>query len=340
MAVTLSDIAEKAGCSINTVSRVMRGDTRISKATCKKVNDIVESLGYVPNYAASSMRSKETHILGVLSADSSNPFFAELILGIEETARKNGYHILLMNTEESQQNECEALRTLTGRHVDGLISIPLYNNKETTQLYQNLPMPFIFAGRKVLGLENHSILHKDNESTREIVQYLVDSGHSRILYITGPESISNSLDRLTGYMTALKENNIVPDKSLIIETKGHIDDGYSALNQALKLQKGFTAVVCFNDLIAMGALKALYENDLSVPEDIEVFGFDNLDISQYMQPRLSTVDVPKYRLGEEAVNELLRHIKDRDLPYETKILDTRLVFRESTKRTHRFMKKK
>ena len=339
MAITLSDIAEKAGCSINTVSRVIRGDPRISETTCKKVKDIIELLGYIPNYAASSMRSKETNILGVLSADSANPFFAELILGIEETARKNGYHILLMNTEESYKNECDALRTLTGRHVDGIISIPLYNNTETTKLYQNLPMPFIFAGRKVLGLENHSILHKDNESTKEIVQYLIDNNHTRILYITGPATISNSLDRLTGYMAALKENGVTPDKSLIIETKGHIDDGYSALNQALKFQRGFTAVVCFNDLIAMGALKALYENDLAVPEDIEVFGFDNLDISQYMQPRLSTVDVPKYRLGEEAVIELLRHIKDESIPYETKILDTRLIFRESTKRTHRFMKK-
>jgi LacI family transcriptional regulator len=331
MNVTLSQIADETGFSINTVSRVLRGDERISMQTSTQIKEVAARLGYVPNYAASSMRSHNTHILGVISADSSNPFFAEVILGVEDTAKQYGYHILLMNTEEKAENECAAIKTLQGRQVDGIISIPLYDEDTTRKLYMELPVPYIFAGRKVRGLENHSILHRDKESTDQIVTWLLENGHNRILYITGPESISNSLDRLCGYVNAYKRAGKEPDKSLIIKTDGHIDDGYGTVNRMLKLQADFTAIVCFNDLVAMGVLKSLYENNLSVPETMEVAGCDNLSISQYMQPRLTTVEVPKYRLGKEAVLELIRHIRNSELPYETRNLDTRLIFRESTR---------
>ena len=331
MAVTLAQIAEKTGVSINTVSRVLRGDSRLSDATIERVKQVATELGYVPNYAASSMRSHNSHVIGVISADSSNPFFAEVILGIEETARQNGYHILLMNTEEKALNECEAIKILQGRQVDGIISIPLYDNEETRKMYEELDIPYIFAGRKVRGLENHSILHRDMESSQEIVEYLLNEGHEKILYISGPDEISNSVDRLNGFLKAFAKAGKPIDKDLIVKTNGHIDDGYAGVNSILKKQKEFTAVVCFNDLVAMGALKSLYENNLSVPQEVEVVGCDNLGISQYMQPRLTTLDVPKYKLGKETVLEVIRHIKDGNLAYETKNLDTRLIFRESTK---------
>jgi len=334
MQIKLSEIAEKTGFSINTVSRALRDDKKLSDATCKKIKKTADELGYIPNYIARSMRSNTTHILGVISADSSNPFFAEVILGIEETARKHGYHIFLMNTEEKAENECEAIKTLQGRQVDGLISIPLYDDPSTLAVYKSLSVPFVFAGRKVCGLESHSILHRDKESTEEMVRHLLDNGHEKIMYLTGPDRISNSLERLCGYVNAYKNTGHELDKSLIVKTAGHIDDGYGAVNIALKMAVEFTAVVCFNDLVAMGVLKALHEHNLAVPDDIEVAGCDNLSISQYMQPRLSTIEVPKYKLGEEAVLEVIRHIEQSNLPYETKNLDTRLIFRESTTNRH------
>ena len=331
MQVTLSQIAQETGFSVNTVSRVLRGDSKISAQTTKKIKAAADRLGYTLNYAASSMRSHTTKVLGVISADSSNPFFAEVILGIEETAKQHGYHILLMNTEEKVENECEALKTLQGRQVDGIISVPLYNNASLKKMYEELSVPYVFAGRKVCGLENHSLLHRDREGAEEIVNFLLDCGHEHILYIAGPATISNSLDRLWGYVQAFEKRGKKADRNLIIKTDGHIDDGYAAVNSALRMQVDFTAVMCFNDLVAMGALKSLYENNVSVPNDVEVFGCDNLSISQYMQPRLSTIDVPKYKLGREAVLALIAHIANRDLPYETKNLDTRIIFRESTK---------
>lgn len=331
MTITLSMIAKKTGFSINTISRALRDDERLSSETRGKIKSVAEDMGYIRNYAASSMRSHTSNILGVISADSSNPFFAEVILGIEETAKLHGYHILLMNTEEKVKNECDAIKTLTGRQVDGIISIPVYQDDSLKRMYESLSVPYIFAGRKLFGLENHSILHSDKESAEEIVDCLIQNGHKKILYITGPDLISNSIERLAGYVQSFKKAGFEIDKDLIIKTNGHIDDGYGAANSAVKRQLDFTAVVCFNDLVAMGVLKSLYENNYSVPSDVEVFGFDNLSISQYMQPRLSTVDIPKYKLGREAVLELIQHINNKDLPYEMKNLTTRIIFRESTK---------
>ncbi len=329
--VTLSSLAKKTGFSVNTVSRVLRGDKAISTKTSQIIKNAAEEMNYIPNYIAGSMRRKETKTIGVISADSSNPFFAEIILGIEVTAKKQGYHILLMNTEENPENECEALKILQARQVDGLISMPVYNNEKVTLSYKKFPHPYIFAGRKVPGLENHSILYDDARKTQSLTERFIKKGHEHILYITGPPLVSNTFDRLYGYLCALIKHNIPINRSFIIKSRGHIKDGYKAVCDALKKDLKFSAVVCFNDLVALGVLKALSTHNISVPEQIEVAGCDNLQIAKYMQPALSTLDVPKYRLGQRAVLELIEHIKDKEYPYNMICLQSRMIFRESTK---------
>lgn len=331
MAVKLSTISNITGFSINTVSRALRGGKGLSAKTCSTIQNVAKELNYVPNYVAGSMRRSKTHTIGVISADSSNPFFAEVILGIEETAKKYGYHILLMNTEEKAENEQDAIRVFQARQVDGLISIPLYDNQKTRELYINFPQPYLFVGRTVLKLEEHSILFDDAQITEKLTQEFLSAGHRDILYLTGPSVVSNSCDRLSGYSIAFKNFGIPVNRDLIFKTQGHIDDGYGVINRVLKQQIKFSAVICFNDLVAMGVLKALHEHGLRVPDDIEVAGCDNLYIAQYMQPRLTTIEVPKYRLGEVAVLELLEHIKDKNRPYNIVNLDSRIIFRESTK---------
>lgn len=331
MKVKLKDIAEKTGYSINTVSRALRGDPKISSNTISTIKTVSENMGYIPNFVAGSMRSNRTNIIGVISADSSNPFFAEVLLGIEDTARKNNYHILLMNTEEKAANEREAIVLLQGRQVDGLIVIPVFQNIENRSMYQNLKIPYIFAGRRIDGILDHSILQNDVKGTQDVIEYLIGNGNKKILYLSGPENISNTVDRLEGMKQAYRKAGLTIDQSLIIPTEGHINGGYSAANEALNKGLDFTAVACFNDLLAMGALKSLYENGLDVPGDVEVVGFDNLYMAQFMQPRLTTVTVPKYKLGQLAVEELLMHIENEDIPFKAKYLDSRLIFRETTR---------
>ncbi|NQT60700.1 MAG: LacI family DNA-binding transcriptional regulator [Bacteroidetes bacterium] len=331
MKTKLKDIAEKTGFSINTVSRALRDDTKISSDTRGTIQRVSKEMGYIPNFVAGSMRSNRTNIIGVISADSSNPFFAEVLLGIEDTARKNNYHILLMNTEERAENESEAIILLQGRQVDGIIVIPVFHDNKNLQMYKKLKIPYIFAGRRIVGIQDHSILHDDIKGSREVIEYLLGNGHKRILYLVGPENISNTVDRLEGLMQAYRNSGLEINQDLIIPTKGHINGGYSSVNEALNKGLDFTAVACFNDLLAMGALKSLHENGRRVPDDVEVIGFDNLYMAQFMQPRLTTVDVPKYKLGQIAVEELLMHIEDEDIPYKTTNMDSRLIFRETTR---------
>lgn len=331
MSVKLKDIAEKTGFSINTVSRALRGDSRISDATRTKIQEIAKQMGYIPNVIAGSMRLNRSKTIGVISADSANPFFAEVIQGIEETARREGYNILLINTEERSRNEREAIRLLLGRQVDGLVVAPVYNDKENLAIYRTLSVPFVFVGRYIEGLKQHSILHGDIEGQRMAVEHLIEKGHRKILYIAGPKSVSNTFDRLKGLHQAYAAHGLHPDDAYIFSSTGHMEDGYARVNQALNRGLSFSAVICFNDLLAIGALKSLHENSLAVPQEVEVIGFDNLSVSQFMQPRLSTVDVPKNRLGQKAVEELAKHIEDASYSYETVNMKPRLVLRESTR---------
>lgn len=332
MSILLKDIAEATGFSINTVSRAMRGDSRISEQTTTLIKETAHRLGYIPNSVAASMRSNHSKMVGIISADSANPFFSEVVRGIEEAATKADYHILLASTEESVKKEAELVRMFLCRKVDGIIAMPVFDASPIhLDLYRNLKIPFIFPGRRLEGFVDHSILHSDRDGQRKVIEHLIEKGHSKILYIAGPKKVSNTIDRLAGLAEAYADHAMELDPAYIVEASGHIEDGYYLTNQALNRGMGFTAVACFNDMLAMGVLKSLYENNLRVPQDIEVFGYDNLYMSQFMQPSLSTVDVPKYRLGYVAMETLIEHIQDPKLEYATKDFPTRLVFRETTR---------
>lgn len=330
MNTLMKDIAQATGFSINTVSRALRDDCKISKRTRELIRAKADAMGYIHNAIAANMRCLQSKVIGVISKDSSNPFFAEVVRGIEERAREHGYNMLLVNTEEDAQRERDYVRLFVSRHVDGLLVVPGYQCQENLQLYKSLSIPFCFVGRRVQGIEGHSLLHQDYESQLEVSSYLIANGHRRMLYLAGPENLSNSADRLNGHLKALENAGIALDPSLIIHTRGHIEEGYASVNLALNRGIRFSVITCFNDLLAMGALKSLSENGCQVPKDVEVFGFDNLYISQFMQPSLSTVDVPKFALGVSAVDELLRHIERRDLEYKDLNLETRLIYRGST----------
>jgi LacI family transcriptional regulator len=275
------------------------------------------------------MRLKHSKIIGVITADSSNPFFAEVIRGIEETVKSYNYNILLVNTSENAKVEKNYIKLFCSRHVDGLLIVPVFKDVLLKQLYSRIDIPFLFLGRIAEGVENHSLLHEDYVAQSKVVEFLIKKGHSNILYISGPENVSNTKQRLDAYKDTLIKHGLEVNENFIIPTKGHIEEGYAAVNQAINKSYKFSAICCFNDLVAMGVLKSLKENHFLVPKNIEVFGFDNLMISQFVQPSLSTVDVPKFALGCEATHELMRHIEDLNLPYITRHLQTRLIFRES-----------
>ena len=333
MRAKLKTIAEATGFSINTVSRVLRNDRRISEKTSRIIKSKADELGYIPDAIASSMRSPNTRTIGVVSADSSNPFFSEVIKGISEKADELGYQMLIGNTEESFEKEEHLIKLFLSRKVDGLIIMPAYNTSEHhIAFYASLPVPFVFAGRYIDGFASHSILHCDEDGERDVFRYLIGHGHRSILYLSGPECISNTIERDKGMMEAYREAGFDIDQRLIFHLPGHMEDGYQAVNNAINKSLEFSAVACFNDIVAMGVMKSLSENDLSIPDDVEVIGYDNLIFSQFMNPSLSTVDVPKHKLGYASMEMLEKHISDPDMEYRMENLPVRLIFRDSTLR--------
>lgn len=335
MEATLKDIAIATGFSINTVSRSLRDDRAISVKTRNLIKEKAEELNYIPNALASSMRSLHSGLIGVISADSANPFFGEVIKGIEECATRLGYQLMLGCTEESIEKEEKLIKMFLSRRLDGLIVMPVFDNSsEHVERFKRLgkSVPFVFAGRYLEGLTEHSILHEDFKGQKAVFDYFFSKGHKNILYIAGPENVSNSGDRIKGMLASYKENNIDFNSDYMKLSTGRIEDGYRVVNEALNRGLEFTAVACFNDMIAMGAMKSLFENDLRVPEDVEVFGYDNLYLSQFFQPALSTVDVPRFKLGQRSMEVLDLMINKRSFDYSKETeLPIRLVFRGSTK---------
>ena len=335
MEATLKDIAIATGFSINTVSRSLRDDRAISLKTKKIIREKAEELNYIPNALASSMRSLHSGLVGVISADSANPFFGEVIKGIEECATRLGYQLMLGCTEESLEKEEKLIKMFLSRRLDGLIIMPVFdNNSDHIERFKRLgnSVPFVFAGRYLEGLSDHSILHEDFKGQKLVFDYFFSKGHRNILYISGPNNVSNSGERIKGMLASYDEHGIEFNSEYMKVSTGRIEDGYQIVNEALNRGLEFSAVACFNDMIAMGAIKSLSENDLKVPEDVEVFGYDNLYLSQFFNPALSTVDVPRFKLGQRSMEVLDLMINKKSFDYnKEKELPIRLVFRGSTK---------
>lgn len=330
MRISLKQLADMSGYSINTVSRALRNESDVKDETKLAIQQLAREMGYIPNTVAKSLRTGRTNVIGVVSADSSNPFFAEVILGIEDAARACDYHILLVNTEESPAQEREAIDVLVERQVDGLLLMPVCGEHSNVEYLKTLGIPFILVGRWLPGLEDHSVLTDEYEKAKEITSLFLANGHRDILHLAGPSFVSGSYDRLRGYRDALAIAGVPVQEKLIIETDGHTEDGHRQINALIRKEISFTAVFAFNDLVALGALRALKESGFRVPKDIEVMGFDDLDYSRYLYLSLSSVRIPKQQLGRAAFEDLREHMQGMEVPYRKRTLESRIMLRETT----------
>lgn len=326
----MKQLAAASGYSINTVSRALRDKDDVSPETKKKIRALAAEMGYVNNSVAKSLRTGKTNTIGVISADSSNPFFAEVIMGIENEARASGYHILLTNTEESPEQEREAISVLLGKQVDGLLLMPVLQQSSNSDYIKSLDVPYIVVGRWLPGLEDHSVMSDEYEKAKEVVSYFLKNGHRNILHLAGPSFVSSSVDRLKGYRDAHTETHVPIQEDLIIETRGHLEDGYREVSSLIRNERTISAIFAFNDLVAVGALRALKESGIKVPREVEVIGFDDLDFSKFLHLSLSSVSIPKKTMGNLAFRILLDHIENPDTPYSKNIVASRIVLRETT----------
>lgn len=333
MKITIKEIAALANCSTATVSKVVNGkDQKISLATRQRVMAIIDENSYIPNRIASSMVTKMTHSIGLIIPDITNPFFPEVARGVEDYANKVGYHLILCNSDNQPKKERAYIGMLQEKMVDGIIFTSSCLNEENFNQMNSLQIPVIAVDREIKDKKFQGKITVDNFSgAYEAVSYMITCGYKRILHISGPMTSTPAQNRYSGYRKALTDYSIAFDPRLVIEGNYKSESGYEATVEALKLPVPFDGVFCGNDMIALGAIRALQEARIKIPEDVGVVGFDDIYLATVVSPRLTTVRQPNYQMGYKAAEMLISLIHNPKSTISDVVLKTELVVRESTK---------
>ncbi|HAF70985.1 MAG: Transcriptional regulator, LacI family [Acetothermia bacterium 64_32] len=331
--VTMRDVAREAGVSVNTVSRALAGKPDVSPQTRAKVLEVAERLGYRPNKLARGLRSNKTFTLGVIVTDIANPFFAELVKGVEETARKNGYSILLEDTSEDPKKEEKAIQVMLAERVDGLLVTPVQSTRRALEEVLKSGFPFVLMGRYFPDLDAPYVVTDDVQGAIIAVEHLINLGHRKIAHVAGPLHISSAQDRLSGYIKALERHGITVREEYILKEAVTLEDGYRAGKELLQLRPLPSAVFAYSDFVAVGIMQAILEEGFRIPADISLVGYDDILFSAYTKVPLTTIRIPKRTLGSEAVRMLLKSLaRKKSLSAKAKRLGVDLVVRDSTGR--------
>lgn len=327
--VTISDVADKAKVSRATVSHVINNTRYVSDETRHKVEKVISELGYRPNALARSLRSGQTHTLGLLVPDSSNTFFAEISREIEISAFEAGYSVILCNSNEDPQREKLYIDVLTEKQVDGIILVSTCGQINTLRGLKNLQIPVALLDRVIKNLPLDTVLVDNKQGGLIATNHLISLGHQRIGFIAGPSDANPSAERLTGYKQALRENGIPFEKELIRYGDFTAPSGRLKATELLSLSNPPTAIFAGNDMMAIGVLRAASEKGLHVPEDIALIGFDDIELAAFTNPPLTTIAQPKLGMGKTITKLLLRRIKNKESNVQFKMLPVSLVIRDT-----------
>ena len=331
--VTLKEVAAELGVSTMTVSRAINNRPNVDEQTKKKIMEVVTRMGYTPNLVAKSLISSKTYTIGVVIPEISHSFFPEVVKGIEEVANSHNYQIFLTNTSDSFEKEKAVIEALRAKRVDGiLISTSLTNNDYS--FYKRLVesgLPMVFFDRCISDVGISCIGVNDKSASRQITEHLIHKGYKRIGYLSGPKQLSIGKDRFEGFMEAMLLHNLPVDENLIIENGFNEKGGYHAMNKLLELpvSQRPRAVVAVNDPVAFGAMDAIREAGLRIPEDIAIVGFTNDIRASLVNPPLTTVHQPAFEVGKKAASKIIKTIEYEDEPVENVELITKLVIRQS-----------
>lgn len=328
---TLKDIAQEAGISAAAVSKVLNNHGGASEATQARVRDIAKRLNYTPNFVAKSLKVNRTKTLGLVVSDSSHSFFGAVIKGAQEQAAMRGYNIILANTNRSRENEKEAIGTLIGKRIDGLLlASSRLTQREDIKYLDSLNIPYVFLIRRSADKKAPFVGNDNVQGSRKIVDYLIKTGSKRIHFLNMDKESTSSADRLEGYTEALRENGIPFDPSLVYNTAPDIQEGRTVIANILKSGQKIEALFCGCDILSIGAMEAILDKGLKIPEDIRVCGYDDIEFAAYLRRPLTTMRQPKQVIGVRGIETLLGAIEGEGNPENVTMLRSELVVREST----------
>jgi len=329
--VTIKDVAREANVSVATVSRVLNDSGPVSEKTRRLIREVAGKMRYVPHSGARSLITSKTETLGVLLPDLYGEFFSEMIRGMDDTAQRNGFHLLISRAYADRHGIETAIRAMRGR-VDGVVVMsPDLDSESLLNLPSTMPVVLLCSVSRGNGIDSLTI--QNCRGAREMVTHLLGLGHRRIAIIKGSPRNYDAAERLRGYRIALREAGIVPDPSL--ELVGNFTEagGHAAAMELLGMRVRPTAIFAANDSMAIGALSALRESGVEVPEEMAVAGFDDIPLARYMDPPLSSVHVPICELGARAVEILLEGLAHKNgHARKRERVSTKLVIRSSTGR--------
>nr|WP_024307745.1 LacI family DNA-binding transcriptional regulator [Pseudomonas sp. P818] len=325
---TIKDVAARAGISYTTVSHVVNGTRPVSDQVRRKVEAAIAELGYVPSGVARSLRARATGTLGLLVPNASNPYFAELARGIEDHAERNGYSVILCNSDDDIDKQLRYLRVLLERRIDGLIVATVASDAAFAQALANLQVPLVLVDRSLEGV-NADQLRVDHEQGAYLAtRHLLELGHRRIVCIGGPASTQVAQLRAAGYQRALDEAGVAAQA--VVDCPFTSPAGHAAAQVLLAAEPRPTAIFAGNDMIALGVLRAAAEHQLQVPRQLSVVGFDDIEVSRYLHPALTTVGQCIGALGEQVAARLLERIRTPDLAVTQRLIEPILLLRESS----------
>ncbi|MFV9568200.1 LacI family DNA-binding transcriptional regulator [Thermoanaerobacter mathranii] len=325
----IREVAKRAGVSVATVSRVLNGSDSVSEETKERVLKAIKELNYHPNLLGRNLRRAETRMILALMPNVSNPFYARVVKGIEDVAHKNGYNVMLCNTDSDINREKAYLELLKNRLADGVIFMaPVMSKEELTLIGQNYPViqccEYIEgAGVSYVSIDNFSAAYK-------AVRHLIGLGHKRIGMISCENELVSTKQREAGYRKALEDSGLEFDEKLMKYGDYSFKSGVRAAKQLLAMEERPTAIFAISDIMAIGAIRAIKEEGLKVPEDIAVVGFDDISFASMYDPMLTTISQPKYDLGCVAMELLIKHISGKLEEPQRIFLEHELIIREST----------
>ncbi|MDB5055622.1 MAG: transcriptional regulator, LacI family [Bacilli bacterium] len=330
--IKLKDVAQRTGFTINTVSRALKNKEEISLSTRKVIQETAKVMGYFVNTVASSLRSGFTKSIAVIIGDISNPHFGITVKEIEILARKRGYTIFIITTEEDDHLEEKAIQSAISQNVDGIIICPTQRGIKNIRFLQKTGIPFVLLGRRFENEHDIDYVVCDDVNGGYIaIKHLLDRGRKKILFLNGPSYISSAKDRLQGYKLALQEARISFDPALVREIGVTSGDSQNEIKKLLLEGIAFDGIFAFSDMMAWEAIHMLNLRGFSVPKDFSVVGFDNIQSRFFFPMLLTTVSNSKSTMSRRTIDILLRKIKDPlNKSKFCEILETRLIIREST----------
>ena len=329
---SLTEVAKKAGVSIATVSRVINQNSNVNPETRLRVEKAIKTLNYRPNRVAKRLRNKNasSNLLGVLIPDIQNPFYVDVLRGIEDVSHAHNYALIMCNFAQDENKEQLYLDILLSESVDGLIAAPAHEQDQKVISIVKSGLPIVCVDRGLIGVDVDLVLVENRNGAYSAVQHLIDKGYRKIAYLSGLEQLPSSKQREQGYLEALRDNGLEIDRDLIKYSDSRHNSSMILCDELLNMNHPPDAIFTGNNLITLGALETIHKRGLKIPEQVAVVGFDDMYWSISLNPPLTAVRQPAYEIGKRAAELLIQRINDPSRSTINMILKTELMVRSST----------